>query len=292
MPRAPDPEQVLRVVPPAGEPAPVVLDSPHSGTLYPEDFEPAVGPAVYRRAEDAFVDELFADGPSHGATLLHALFPRVYIDPNRAQDDIDPDLLDGEWPGAMRSSDKSAAGTGLLFRLVGPEKVALYRRKLTVAEAQHRIEHYWRPYHLALRRALDEAVERFGCVFHLNCHSTPSIWGKGYPKAGQRYEQHYTLGDRDGSTANERFTGFVRDVLADKGFTVAVNDGQKGVELVRAYSDPRANRHSLQIEIRRDLYMDEARFERNEGFAGQQRVLGELVEALCTYARSQRVAGR
>ena len=42
------------------------------------------------------------------------------------------------------------------------------------------------------------------------------------------------------------------------GYRVKVNDPYKGVELVRAYSDPKAGRHSLQIEINKRLYMDEA----------------------------------
>ena len=41
------------------------------------------------------------------------------------------------------------------------------------------------------------------------------------------------------------------------GYDVKVNDPYKGVELVRAFSDPPAGRHSLQVEVNRRLYMDE-----------------------------------
>src|SRR5690606_41802452 len=46
-----------------------------------------------RTTWDAFVDELWADAPSHGAALLAAQFPRAYVDVNRAEDDLDPALL-------------------------------------------------------------------------------------------------------------------------------------------------------------------------------------------------------
>src|SRR3546814_5718428 len=74
---------------------PLVFDSPHSGAIYPADFGHAAPLEILRRAEDAFVDELFVDAPAHGASLLAALFPRSYIDPNRHEADIDLSLLDG-----------------------------------------------------------------------------------------------------------------------------------------------------------------------------------------------------
>src|SRR6202162_621614 len=78
---------------PHAEPLPLVLDSPHSGALYPEDFAYCCPLPVLRRAEDCYVDELFDAAPSHGATLIGAVFPRSYIDVNRAADDLDPGLL-------------------------------------------------------------------------------------------------------------------------------------------------------------------------------------------------------
>jgi len=77
----------------------------------------------------------------------------------------------------------------------------------------------------------------------------------------------------------------VRAYLADHGYHVAVNDPYKGVELVRRYSDPRHGRHSLQIEIKRSLYMDEVRIEKSHGFARLERLLrgltGELARFVC-----------
>src|ERR687888_1516192 len=84
---------VFRSRAPAALALPLVLDSPHSGRDYPEDFGHAVPVALLRRAEDAFVDELIDSAPSHCATLLTALFPRSYIDPNRHEHEVDPDML-------------------------------------------------------------------------------------------------------------------------------------------------------------------------------------------------------
>ena len=88
------------IIRPAGAEIPLVLDSPHSGTHYPEDFQPAVSRELLRQAEDSFVDELYASGPSLGATLIAARFPRSYIDPNRSLLDIDTSLS----PESVQSS--------------------------------------------------------------------------------------------------------------------------------------------------------------------------------------------
>src|SRR5207244_11269844 len=78
---------------PEKEALPIVLDSPHSGTEYPADFDTVLDPARLHEAEDCFVDRLYANAPRFGATLLAARFPRLYIDPNRSADDVDELLV-------------------------------------------------------------------------------------------------------------------------------------------------------------------------------------------------------
>jgi N-formylglutamate deformylase len=70
------------------------------------------------------------------------------------------------------------------------------------------------------------------------------------------------------------------------GYDVRVNDPYKGVELVRAYSNPAEGRMSLQLEINKRLYMDEATRTKNANFAKLQRELLELVDAVLDYTRS------
>jgi N-formylglutamate amidohydrolase len=71
--------------------------------------------------------------------------------------------------------------------------------------------------------------------------------------------------------------------LTALGYDVRVNDPYKGVELVRAYSHPARNRHSLQVEINKSLYMDEVQRVPHAGFEKLQRDLLQLLEALRDY---------
>ena len=212
----------------------------------------------------------------------------MYIDPNRSAADIDPDMLAEDWPHPIEVSHKTKSGMGLIRTQSGRKRAAIYDRKLTVEEVRNRIENYWRPYHDTLRDAIDQTHETFGAAWHINCHSMPSKWATGFAKAGEPNENDYVLGNRDGTTAGQEFTELVRETLAGFGFNVGINDGQKGVELVRAYSDPTKDRHSLQIEINRRLYWDERTMIKREGhFEEQRRIMTELVAVICNYARSK-----
>ena len=102
--------EVLRRHDPRRVPLPLVLDSPHSGTDYPGDFDHLPHENARRQAEDTFVGELYAFAPEMGVTLVEALFPRAYIDPNRNLADIDQALLAEPWPGPVTRSRKTELG--------------------------------------------------------------------------------------------------------------------------------------------------------------------------------------
>lgn len=268
---------------PAGTRAPVVLDSPHSGTVYPEDFRPAAPLSALRKAEDAFVDELYACGPRLGATLIAARFPRSYIDPNRSLLDIDTSMLDAPWPGPAAASRKTDLGIGLIWRVLDTGE-PIYARKLGVAEVRRRITDFHQPYQKALKDALDATQAHFGSVWHLNCHSMPAVSSVISEEGPGRPRADFVLGDRDGTTCDPQFTAFVAGLLSGMGYEVKVNDPYKGVELVRAFSDPAAGRHSLQVEVNRRLYLDEGTGSRTPGFARLARDIERMVNAICDYA--------
>ena len=265
--------------------APVVFDSPHSGQTYPDDFDFVVPQNIIRSAEDMFVDELFAGAPRHGAVLLAALFPRSYIDPNRSLCDLDAALLDAPWPDPLEPSERTRLGQGLIWYTCPPD-LQIYKRKLSEAEVRKRIDDYYLAYHSTLDTSLKRLHRRFGHVWHINCHSMPAF-GVATSPSGRRVQRaEFVLGDRDGTTCEPEFTTLIREVLENFGYSVRINSPYKGVELVRAYSDPDDGRHSIQIEISRALYMDEMTFEQTNGFAELKSNLSKLAAVVCNYART------
>jgi N-formylglutamate deformylase len=223
----------------------LVFDSPHSWPHWPDGVPaPLAGADALRTSCDAWVDEIWAEAIDGSAPLLAAQFHRAYIDANRARDDIDPALLAGPWPQPLQPSDKSRRGFGLLRRLALPG-VPMYDRPLALADVQWRLQHCYDPYHAQLAALVDAVHARHGRVLHIDCHSMKSV----------------------GNAMNED-SGQARPdlVVSDLGFRVQVNHPYRGGELIRRHGDPARGRHSVQIEINRALYMDEARFARTAGY--------------------------
>jgi len=268
---------------PTGIALPLVLDSPHSGEDYPADFDHAPPRVEVRRAEDTHVARLYRSAPVHGATLIEATFPRSYIDPNRSLADVDPDLLADAWGEPLAPTRKTAQGIGLVWR-IARSGVPMYARKLASAEVRARIERCWKPYHDALTAELDARHRTFGAVWHIDCHSMPAVGDANADDPG-RERADFVLGDRDGTTCDPAFTRAVALALKNVGYDVAINDPYKGVELVRKHGRPDENRHSLQIEVNRRLYMDEITLAPNDGYAKLERDLERLLAEVASFVR-------
>ena len=280
--------------PPAASPArmvsriagrtPLVLDSPHSGTVYPADFRAALDLPVLRRAEDTHVEKLYAFAPGLGVGWVEAHFPRIYLDANRDTTELDATLLDAPWPDPVTADpvvlQKVRLGKGLIWKFTD-EGEPIYNRQLSVAEVRARIERCWRPYHAAVQQAITAAHARHGYSIHINCHSMPAVAGRFATEFPGLVHADFVVGDRDGTTASPALSALVCEHLRGCGYSVEHNHPYKGVELVRRYSNPAEHRHSIQLEINRRLYMDEHTLDQHpEGMARLQADLKALVHKL------------
>ena len=273
---------------PEGDAIPLVCDSPHSGVKYPQDFRYALPFETLRSGEDTDVHELWRALPSVGATLLAAEFPRAYIDPNRDVEDLDAAMLDGPWPTPLNPGEKTRLGIGLIWREAGHQgRQPIYDRLLSVAEVRQRIENYHVPYHEAMREQIEAAYVCFGAVWHLNLHSMPANSYEGLQIQTDRQLADFVLGDRDGTTAAPEFTDMVAQALRKRGFSVAINDPFKGVALIARLGLPAERRHSLQVELHRGLYMNEATRERSSGFGALQAALAGVAGDIANYVKEQ-----
>jgi N-formylglutamate amidohydrolase len=267
-----EPCRVLRPRVPA---APFVFASPHSGRSYPQAFlaESQLSPRALRRSEDAFVEELFAPAMERGAPLLMALFPRVFVDANRAPCELDPAMFDGPLaPPVEPASARVQAGLGVIPRVVR-EGVEVYRGKLKPAEAEARLEAFHRPYHAALEALVAETRARFGSAIVVDCHSMPSAANVC----------DIVLGDRHGSTASPGLVRHAELAFAAEGFSVARNTPYAGGYTTLLYGRPQAGIQALQIEVNRALYLDEERVEKLRCFDAVRARIDRALERLLRY---------
>jgi N-formylglutamate deformylase len=239
-----------------------------------------------RRNEDTHVEKLWAEVPSHGGVLLSANFPRSYIDPNRAIDDIDQAMLNAPWPSICAPSKRCRElGNGLIFSKT-TQLNDIYQRKLSVAEVQNRIDHYWRPYRETLDDALQSAATKYGARWHLNLHSMPS---NAYQRLGivtDKKLADIVLGDLNGVSCSAEFTAAVASQFTRLGYSVALNDPYAGLDLLRQYGRPDKGFQSLQIEINRAVYLNEDTREPLAHFPKVQADMEQVLGGIAHYIRN------
>jgi N-formylglutamate amidohydrolase len=243
---------------------PLVLSSPHSGTDYPQDLLNCsrLDPMTLRRSEDSFVDQIFSAAPELGAPLLAARFPRAYLDVNREPWELDPAMFADSLPGFVNvRSPRVRMGLGTIAKIVASGE-EIYARKLRFAEARQRVETLYQPYHHALRQLVEDTEAMFGTYLLIDCHSMPSSAGTGNSRDGA----DIVLGDCHGTACAPVVIEAARSFLASRRFSVALNTPYAGGFTTGHYGNPRLERHALQIEINRSIYMDERRYRRKSGF--------------------------
>ncbi len=271
----------VEITPPKARRVPLVFASPHSGNDYPPEFLAAsrLDALAIRRSEDSYVDEVFAAAPDYGAPLIKACFPRAFVDPNRQDFELDPEMFDGPLPGFVNTtSARVKAGLGTIARIVADGE-NIYRDKLDFGEIQQRIRDHYHPYHQALAHLIDETREQFGFCLLIDCHSMPS-GATGPVLSGASPGVDVVLGDNLGRASGPALSGLIGDELGRLGFSVRHNRPYAGGYTVRHYGKPGLRVHGVQIELNRTLYMDEKSLERLPCFGDLTARMEEFIDTL------------
>lgn len=260
---------------PAHDTSCVVFASPHSGSDYPPEMmrETILGHRAVRSSEDAFVDRLFDCAPEHGARFIKASAPRAFVDLNRSPDELDPALITGV--RRQGHNPRVASGLGVIPRVVANGR-AIYRGKISMAEAQNRLDSYWHPYHRELQNLLDSAFRFHGQSVLIDCHSMPHEAVESVVRSGVR-RPDIVLGDRFGAAASGSVVDRVEAAFVQQGFTVARNAPFAGAYITQAYGRPSRGQHAVQVEIDRALYMDEVRIAPNNNFDAVRQAVSAAV---------------
>jgi N-formylglutamate deformylase len=228
---------------------PVIVEVPHAGLeVDAEALATLVAPAVaIGRDADLYVDELYADAPDAGATLLCARMSRYVCDLNRSEHDVDRDTVLG---ATGRSSPH-----GLIWRSTTDNRAAI-ARPLPKSELERRLQAYYRPYHDKLDELVRERLDRHGFVILLSGHSMPSRGRDGHADPG-RERADVVPGTRQRSTAAAAVIDAADEVARRFQLGIAHDDPYRGGHTTVRYGRPAAGIHAIQIELNRRLYMDE-----------------------------------
>ncbi|MES1207225.1 MAG: N-formylglutamate amidohydrolase [Pseudomonadota bacterium] len=255
----------------AAEPStPVVVSVPHAG-VRTAGFDAALAPELDVRGDaDLYVDRLYRLGEEGGPeTYVAARLSRFICDLNRDPDDVSAGAVP-EHP-APRNTD----GRGFIWAVTTVGTPTLIR-PLTLDEWHLRTAVH-AAYHDTIARALAAACERFGYAILVDGHSMPSRGRAGHTDTG-RARADIVPGDREGKSCAPALTEAVRGHFERNGFTVRANQPYKGGFITAHHGRPADRIHAIQIEMRRDLYMNEETFVPDE--AGVSRLQGVLAHLL------------
>jgi N-formylglutamate amidohydrolase len=255
---------------------PVVVASPHSGRHYPAAFLRAsvLDERTVRSSEDAYMDVLVGAAPALGAPLIAAEYPRAWIDLNRSPDELDPGVVEGV--GRVMQTPRISSGLGVIPRVVANGR-AIYRGKITRAEAEARIAQVWQPYHAALEGLMRAAQSAFGQAVLLDFHSMPHEALDTVARPGQRRPE-VVLGDRFGASAACEVLDALEDGFLSQGLSVIRNAPFAGAYVTQQYGRPSRGWHAVQIEIDRALYMDERLVRPSADFDAVRRIVTGVIE--------------
>lgn len=252
---------------------PLVLSIPHSGEIYPDDFAPHTDLNFhqYDRPADRYVHELFGAFTDLNITTIKAEFPRVYVDVNRRQYDLPQAIMEN--PAQWSNKISPTTDTSMIWQHIYGHPT--YNRKLNNTEIRHRIASCYVPYHQALSTVVEQTRQKYGVVYLLDCHSMLQFNPKNHKQRPQ-----IDIGTRSGISCHHDLAQFLKEIFVEKGYEVGMNTIFAGGEITQRYGWPECNQHALQIELRRDLYMNEDTRKRNANFKKLQQ---DCTDALRRY---------
>jgi len=259
------PERGFSVSGPETPSVPVVVSIPHAATLLGplglplrEDLDP-------RCDADLHVDALY-DGLVRGP-LVVAEISRFVCDLNRNSVDITKTAVAG-----------GTSARGFIWETTTHGQPT-HTRPLTMPEWEARRDIH-KAYHDAITAALSHVKALFGFAILVDGHSMPSRGTSAHPDSGA-LRAEIVPGDRDGTSCAPELTLRVSDGFRSAGYAVAPNQPYRGGFSTQYHGKPNDNVHAIQIELRRDLYMDEVTFDVHPaGFARLRQTLDLVLRAV------------
>lgn len=263
---------------PAAAPVPLLVDVSRSGREYPPQYRTPLPFTTVHDNVSMYLEDLYAATPSLGGTLLYCCFPNTWIDVNRSELDMDPAVVDGQWPVPLKPTARTLEGLGLI-KTRSRYGEPFQERKLTVAEIEERLDLYYRPYHAELKRIVDALHGRFGVLRQISCHCMSAVGAPTHPDAGKP-RADFCVSDLHGKTASREALELVVETLKSYGYSVSVNDPYVGNELIARHGNPALGIDSIQVEINKKLFIDTGTFRKTPGYAKLKADLGRLLKTV------------
>lgn len=274
----PSQNDYFRLIRPDTQTLPVVVDVPHAGEWIPDEAlsEMVVRNKTLKRDLDLYVDQLWRDASAHGATLIASNVSRYVVDLNRADDDISPQTVVG---GERVNKPGYYQDRGVVWRTT-TDNTPVMAQPMTREAFTRRIATFHTPYHAAIAAEIARVKAQFGYCILIDGHSMPSRGRSGHSDPGTR-RADIVPGDVSGTSCDARLTQAIVEHYKDAGYSVRPNTPYQGGWITRSFGNPAQGVHALQIEVNRELYMNEKTFLiKDRGMEKLAKTCGALIPKL------------
>lgn len=255
---------------------PILISVPHAGREYPTELleNLRIAPAELQRLEDRYADRLVAPAIAAGMPAIVARRARAWIDLNRGEDELDPEMIKGG-TGVRKTvgSAKMRGGLGLVPRRL-MHSGDIWLRPFEAQDVEQRLSGFHRPYHQQVEKALLQMRDLFGIALLVDMHSMPPL----LPVGG--FQPHIVIGDRFGQSAASLYSEMLLQRLKQIGVAAALNHPYPGDYILRRHGNVRKNIHAIQIEVDRALYLDSELREPASGLEATSAIITELMMLL------------
>ncbi|HEY0211428.1 N-formylglutamate deformylase [Acerihabitans sp.] len=252
---------------------PLLLSIPHAGTRLTPAVEAGLSDAARPLPDtDWHIPRLYDFARALGAHILIGNYSRMVIDLNRPADDqpLYTTATTGLYPETLFD------GTPVFKPGATPDK----------AERQRYLDEIWHPYHRTLQDCLSDIKARHEYALLLDAHSIASV----IPRLFEGTLPDLNFGTNDGLSCAPSLGETLAAFCRQQPFSHVINGRFKGGYITRAYGQPHARQHAVQLELAQCNYMSEQPpFDYLEARAAQlQQALRALVAMLLTWGQQPR----
>lgn len=252
----------IRIVTPVKDDIPLVISSPHSGRNYDIIDKKLLNVTLnsIRALEDSFVDLFIENVDKLGIYSVINDFPRVILDINRSPFEIDKTMFSEKVSDKIIETDNVTRGIGLFIKKnrFGEN---IYKNKLDLNHFKFLKKFVYDEWHENLSSVLENIYKKNSKYYLIDLHSMPS---------GRSLQMDnipdICIGNLEGESCNDRITQLTKEFFISKSYKVSVNNPYSGGFITKNYSNIHSNKNVLQIEISRDLYMNENNLELTNNF--------------------------
>lgn len=229
------------------------ISIPHSGERVPAEATWLHGlpEPILMCDADRYVDRLYqpvVDSLKLG--LVTTQWHRYAVDLNRLAEDVDADSVEG----SANASGKFTSGLHWVKTTRGQK---IMPKPITKALHEQLVARYFEPFHDDVRDIYGFFRERGAKkIYHLDAHSMPSKGTSAHRDPGQT-RAAIVVSDCEGKSCEAWYKDLVCEAYAQAGLEVAYNWPYLGGRVTETYGKPAEGQHAIQVEINRDLYMDE-----------------------------------